>query len=368
MAIIRPLLPSFTETSHGDYQSVSITIAGTPPRLPVPDAMNVLSKTVIVSLGLVLVLAIVLFASILIGTSGADVQKLFRDGVHDAQSRRAWTILVEYRLPRALLAALAGAGLASAGVVFQGVLRNPLADPYIIGIAGGAALGAAISIIILDKTSVASTSLSAFAGSLIAVGLVYGLATLKKGGGYVNTVILAGVIVGAFMNAMMLLIMSVSGSDELQRILFWLMGDLSMADYGKLRLAGIITVCTWVLIYLNANRLNLLITGDDTASYLGINVSVYRTLLMGLAALLTGTVVSVSGTVGFVGLVVPHAMRLLFGPDNRVLLPAALLGGAAFLAGADCIARVVAYPVELPVGVITALTGAPFFLYLLVRR
>ncbi|MFH1113868.1 MAG: iron ABC transporter permease [Pseudomonadota bacterium] len=321
-----------------------------------------------VSLGLLLVLAAVLFASILIGTTGADVQKLFHGDVNDAESRRIWTILLEYRLPRALLAALAGAGLASAGVVFQGVLRNPLADPYIIGIAGGASLGAAVSILLLKQTSVAGTSLFAFLGSLTSVGLVYGLATQKRTAGYVNTVILAGVIVGAFMNAMMLLIMSLSGSDELQRILFWLMGDLSMADYGKLRLAGAITLSTWVVIYLNANRLNLLIAGDETASYLGVNVLMYRTVLMCLAALVTGTVVSVSGTVGFVGLVVPHAMRLLFGPDNRVLLPAALLGGAAFLAAADCIARVVAYPVELPVGVITALTGAPFFLYLLVRR
>jgi iron complex transport system permease protein len=330
--------------------------------------MNVLAKTTIISLSLLLVLLIVLIVSMLVGTTGVDILRLATDGIADAESRRTYTILVEYRLPRTLLAALAGAGLASAGVVFQGVLRNPLADPYIIGIAGGAALGAAISIVLLDESSVLRTSFFAFLGSLVAVGLVYGLATVKKGGGYVNTVILAGVIVGAFMNAIMLLIMSVSGSDELQRILFWLMGDLSAANYGKLSMTAAIAAVCWILVYLNANRLNLLIAGDEAASFLGLNVWMYRTILMGLAALLTGTVVSVSGTIGFVGLVVPHAMRLLFGPDNRVLLPAALLGGAAFLAAADCVARMVAYPVELPVGVITALTGAPFFLYLLVRR
>ncbi len=170
------------------------------------------------------------------------------------------------------------------------------------------------------------------------------------------------------MNALMLLIISVSGSHELQRILFWLMGDLGLADYTKTFVAGLLVIIAWTVVYLNANRLNLLIVGEDSAAYLGLDVARTRFLFMTIGAAMTGTVVSVSGTVGFVGLVVPHAMRLLFGPDNRVLLPAAFLGGAAFLAACDCVARVVAYPVELPVGVITALTGAPFFLYLLVRR
>jgi len=213
-----------------------------------------------------------------------------------------------------------------------------------------------------------TTSIAAFVGSLVAVGVVYGLATAKRGAGYINTVILAGVIVAAFMNALMLLVISVSGSDEMQRILFWLMGDLSLADYRKAATAGIFVLGGWLLIFLNANRLNLLISGEETALHLGVNATRTRTYLMTTAAMMTGVVVSVSGTIGFVGLVVPHAMRLLFGPDNRVLLPASLLGGAAFLAAADSAARVAAYPVELPVGVITALTGAPFFLYLLVRR
>ena len=146
------------------------------------------------------------------------------------------------------------------------------------------------------------------------------------------------------------------------------MGDLSLSDYNKTVFAGLLVVVGWSVVYLNANRLNLLAVGEDSAAYLGLNVARARFFFITVAAAMTGTVVSVSGTVGFVGLVVPHTMRLLFGPDNRVLLPAAFLGGAAFLAACDCVARVVAYPVELPVGVITALTGAPFFLYLLVRR
>lgn len=329
--------------------------------------LSVLRKTILVSLGLAALLAVVSIISLLIGSTGVELQRLWAMD-NSAETRRLWTILVSYRLPRTLLAALAGAGLASSGVVFQGVLRNPLADPYIIGIAGGGALGAVISIVLLGEGHVIGTSLAAFAGSLAAVTMVYGLAAAKRGAAYINTVILAGVIVGALMNALMLLTISVSGSDEMQRILFWLMGDLSLADYNKVKSAGVMALAGWVLIYLNASRLNLLIAGDDTASNLGIDVRRARSLFMAVAALITGTIVSVAGTVGFVGLVVPHAMRLLFGPDNRVLLPASLLGGAAFMAASDCAARVVAYPVELPVGVITALAGAPFFLYLLVRK
>lgn len=338
---------------------------------PMPEMstrISILARTIYVSAGLLLVLAGVALLSVLIGTSAADIRGLFFGGLHGAEARQAWTILIAYRLPRTLLAGAAGGGLAGAGVVFQGVLRNPLADPYLVGIAAGGALGAVISIVLFGEAWVLGTSICAFAGSLLAVAIVYGLATAKRGAGYINTVILAGIIVAAFMNALMLLIISVSGSDEMQRILFWLMGDLSLADYKKVVIAGAFVLAGWVVIYLNANRLNLLIAGDDTAAYLGLNVFRTRTFLMAVAAMVTGVVVSVSGTIGFVGLVVPHAMRLLFGPDNRILLPASLLGGAAFLVAADAAARIVAYPVELPVGVITALAGAPFFLYLLVRR
>ncbi len=331
-------------------------------------SLSALWKTIFVSAGLLLVLLAVGLISLLIGTTGFEGRRLLLEGVGSDEARKAMSIILSYRLPRTLLAAVAGAGLASAGVVFQGVLRNPLADPYIIGIAGGGSLGAVISIALLGPGWLMGTSLCAFLGSLLAVGLVYGLAAARRGRGYVDTVILAGVIVGAFMNALMLLVISVSGSHEIQRILFWLMGDLSLSDYNKTFFAGLLVGIGWALVNLNANRLNLLIVGEDSAAYLGLNVARARFFFITIAAAMTGTVVSVSGTVGFVGLVVPHAMRLLFGPDNRVLLPAAFLGGAAFLAACDCAARVVAYPVELPVGVITALTGAPFFLYLLIRR
>jgi iron complex transport system permease protein len=330
--------------------------------------LSVFEKTLLISFGLLLGLVGVSLLSLVVGTSTVDVKRFLLEGIGGDEARKTWTILMGYRLPRTLLAAAAGGGLATAGVVFQGVLRNPLADPCILGIAAGGALGAAISIVSYGQTWYFGTPLSAFLGSVLAMSVVYGLATIKRGAGYVNTVILAGVIVAAFMNALLLLLLSYSQSHELQRILFWLIGDLSMADFRKAAAAGVFVLLGWTMIYLNANRLNLLIIGDEAAANLGLNVSLARTFLLLVASMITGIVVSVAGTIGFVGLVVPHAMRLLFGPDNRVLLPAALLGGASFLAAADCAARVVAYPVELPVGIITALAGAPFFLYLLVRR
>ncbi|MBI5252694.1 MAG: iron ABC transporter permease [Desulfomonile tiedjei] len=330
--------------------------------------LSTFARTILISISLTGVLLVVLLISLLTGTTVTEVKTLLTGSVQGIDAQKTWTIILSYRLPRTLLAAVAGAGLASAGVVFQGVLKNPLADPYLIGIAAGGSLGAVVSISLFGERWLLGTSVCAFLGSISAVGLVYGLAVARRGRGYVNTVILAGVIVGALMNAVMLLILSLSGSHEKQRILFWLMGDFSLASYQQVLLAAVAVTVGWTLIYLNANRLNLLIVGDDTASHLGLNVFRTRTLFMLVAAMLTGATVSVSGTIGFVGLVVPHAMRLLFGPDNRVLLPAALLGGAAFLAASDCVARVVAYPMELPVGVITTLSGAPFFLYLLVKK
>ena len=293
---------------------------------------------------------------------------LLNSTLYETSSTGVSTIVFSYRLPRILLACIAGAGLACSGVVFQGVLRNPLADPYIIGIAAGGALGAVTSISLLKSNGLFMTSISSFVGSLVAVALVYGLTLLRKNSTYINTVILAGIIVGSLMNATMLLIMSVSGSHELQRVLFWLMGDFSLADYEQIMFSGPIVIAGFLLIYLNANRLNVLALGDEFASTLGVDVTKRRLLLMTIASLITGSVVSVSGTIGFVGLVAPHSMRLLFGPDHRILLPTAFLGGAIFLVISDTVARLVAYPVELPVGVVTALTGGPFFLYLLLRN
>ncbi|MGC8604531.1 MAG: FecCD family ABC transporter permease [Desulfomonilaceae bacterium] len=313
-------------------------------------------------------LAIVSLISLLEGTTKVGVSDLLNSAFHNIHSDQMMTIVFSYRLPRILLACVVGAGLACSGVVFQGVLRNPLADPYIIGIAAGGALGAVVSISLFNCRGLFSTSVASFVGSLVAVGLVYGLTIVRNNSSYVNTVILAGIIVGSMMNALMLLIISVTNSNELQRVLFWLMGDFSLADYQKILFAGPIVTIGSLLIYLNANRLNVLALGEESAWNLGVDVQKCRFFLMIVAALITGSVVSVAGPIGFVGLVAPHSMRLLFGVDHRLLLPTAFLGGAIFLVISDTVARLVAYPVELPVGVITALSGAPFFLYLLLRN
>ncbi len=329
---------------------------------------NILRKTLVINSLLFFALLISILFSLLAGTTSVGFWDLLNSTLYETSSTGVSTIVFSYRLPRILLACIAGAGLACSGVVFQGVLRNPLADPYIIGIAAGGALGAVTSISLLKSNGLFMTSISSFVGSLLAVALVYGLALLRKNSTYINTVILAGIIVGSLMNATMLLIMSVSGSHELQRVLFWLMGDFSLADYEQIMFSGPIVIAGFLLIYLNANRLNVLALGDEFASTLGVDVTKRRLLLMTIASLITGSVVSVSGTIGFVGLVAPHSMRLLFGPDHRILLPTAFLGGAIFLVISDTVARLVAYPVELPVGVVTALTGGPFFLYLLLRN
>jgi iron complex transport system permease protein len=329
---------------------------------------NILRKTLVINSLLFFSLLISILFSLLEGTTSVGFWDLLNSTLYETSSTGVSTIVFSYRLPRILLACIAGAGLACSGVVFQGVLRNPLADPYIIGIAAGGALGAVTSISLLKSNGLFMTSISSFVGSLVAVALVYGLTLLRKNSTYINTVILAGIIVGSLMNATMLLIMSVSGSHELQRVLFWLMGDFSLADYEQIMFSGPIVIAGFLLIYLNANRLNVLALGDEFASTLGVDVTKRRLLLMTIASLITGSVVSVSGTIGFVGLVAPHSMRLLFGPDHRILLPTAFLGGAIFLVISDTVARLVAYPVELPVGVVTALSGGPFFLYLLLRN
>lgn len=329
---------------------------------------SVRRKTILVSITLSLLLLATMGASLFWGTTQVDFWALLSSDLSDPDTIRSTSILLSYRLPRLLLAAVAGAGLACSGVVFQGVLRNPLADPYIIGIAAGGALGAVISISALKWTWLLATTCASFIGSLIAVLIVYGLAFMRKTTSYMNTVILAGIIVGALMNAMMLLIMSVTNSSDIQRILFWLMGDFSLADYQKILFSAPIVIAGFLVVYMNASRLNILVLGEDSALGLGIDVKKVRFILITVASLMTGAVVSVSGTIGFVGLVAPHSMRLLLGPDHRLLLPASFLGGATFLVASDTVARLVSYPVELPVGVITALSGAPFFLYLLLRK
>jgi iron complex transport system permease protein len=329
-----------------------------------------------------LVLGIVLVAAVALGTVGVGVaettgilaRRLFGLPVAVTWAPATEVIIWELRLPRVLTAMLVGAGLACSGTVFQALLRNPMADPYIIGTAAGASLGAITAIvapILLPALAIGAASawwgigavqLFAFVGGLGTVLLVYSVA--RTGGRTpVITLLLTGYAVSAMIAAVVALMMFVSGR-ALGAIFGWLMGALGGASWGNLALAAPLVVFAFVMLLLRWRRLNLLLLGEREAAHLGLDVEREKLALTMLATLATSAVVAVAGTIGFVGLVVPHVLRLAIGPDHRLLLPASMLYGAALLALADLGARLVG---GVPVGIITALIGAPFFIWLLRR-
>lgn len=279
------------------------------------------------------------------------------------------TIIMTIRFPRVILTALVGAGLALAGASFQGLFRNPMADPYIIGVSSGASLGAVISILIQPMLAISlkyGLPLFAFVFAILTILLVYQLGRVGDRVP-VMTLLLAGIAVQTLLSALVSLGVFFSGN-QLHQVVFWLMGGFSGRgwDYVLLFIPYALVGAIIILIY--ARELNALLLGEEPAQHLGIEVESVKTRLLVAAALLTGACVSVSGQIGFVGLVVPHIVRLLFGSDHRTLLPSAALFGAAFLLIADTLARVIMAPAEIPVGIVTALVGGPFFIYLLRRQ
>ncbi len=278
-------------------------------------------------------------------------------------------IILNVRLPRILLAGLVGAALAVAGATYQGLFRNPLADPYLIGVASGAGLGATIAFLIpftFSWMAFGAVPLFAFIGAMGAVAIVYSLARVGKTLP-ATTLILAGVALGAFLSSITCYLMTICGK-ELHGILFWLMGGLSLTKWSEVWtvlpcvVAGIIVIC------LHARPLNVMQLDEEQAQQLGINVERVKLILLGAATLITSAAVCFTGLIGFVGIIVPHAVRLIWGPDHRFLLPLSTLVGAIFLILADTLAHTILPPTEIPVGVITAFCGAPFFLYLLRRK
>lgn len=290
-------------------------------------------------------------------------------GIGPAADETTRTIVLQIRLPRIILAVVVGAGLASAGTVFQGLFRNPMADPYIIGVSAGAALGATIAIVSGVSFAFAGLSaptLLAFAGALSVTLLVYRLAW-ARGDVAVEHLLLAGVAVGAFLGAI-ISALQLFGGESLQQVIFWLMGGFSGRSWEHVLLAAPYAGAGYLAARVLARDLNLLVMGDETARSLGVPVPRSRGILIVAGSLMAAAPVAVSGLIGFVGLVVPHLMRLLTGPDHRRLLPAAALAGGFTLLAADTIARTIAAPAEIPVGIVTAALGAPFFLYLLRRH
>lgn len=274
-------------------------------------------------------------------------------------------IVWKIRFPRVIIALFVGAALSVAGVAFQGVLRNPLADPYVLGISSGSALGAA-SVIFLGWGGLFygwSLPLFAFVGGLFSLICIYKLAQIE-GKTNLQTIILAGVVIQSFFGAILSFILSLSG-DRLQLIVFWLMGSFAKATLQQSVLLLPYVIIGSALLWAFANHLNVLSLGERQAQHLGMNVNMIRWVVLILASLLTAAAVSFSGTIGFVGLVVPHIIRGLFGANHRWLFPLSFIGGGIFMVVSDTIARMIMEPRELPIGVITALFGAPFFAYLL---
>ena len=272
-------------------------------------------------------------------------------------------IILKIRLPRIILAGLAGFSLALGGVVFQALLRNPLADPFILGVSSGSAFGAIVGIL-LGFTFSVGIPLMSFAGALLTVYLVLALGT-RQMGMESSTILLTGVILNAFFTAVIMFFISIVADSRLHTMLFWLYGDLSQSRYAPLVFLTPALIVTSVILFSFAKELNLITTGEEIAFQLGVDVEKAKKICLVLVSLLIGLVVSFSGLIGFVGLIVPHLARMAFGSDHRLLIPVASLGGATFLIAADTLARVLISPSELPVGVITAFLGAPFFLYLL---
>lgn len=319
-------------------------------------------------LAIALVLAVVIMS--LIGSESlparASLCALASLGTADCGlGRDQYDILFEIRLPRILLAAAVGGSLATAGASYQALLRNPLAEPYLLGVSNGAAVGTMIALVFFGANEW-SRPVLAFAGALIATLAVYQLAR-GRAGATPERLILAGVIVTTFLSSVIVFVTTLMDATRIRSFTFWLLGDLSGTTKTLLPVAIVITVLGTVVLTLNARSLNLLMLGERDAFDLGVEVGRVRVVVFVVASLLVGSSVAASGSVGYVGLVVPHLVRLSLGSDNRLSIPAAALGGALFVIVADTVARTIIAPRELPVGAITALIGAPLFIYLLKR-
>lgn len=329
------------------------------------------------------ILGIILFAVVVValkmGAVPVSLYGLGRDLIRVAfrqtseLSSEYKLIIFDIRLPRILLGIFVGASLSVAGASFQALLRNPLADPYVLGVASGAAVGAIVALVLEPHIPLAPeiaalfTPVGAFLGAALTVGAVY---LLGRHQGQIDsaTLLLAGIISASFLSAIIMLFMSTLTGGNYHGLAFWMMGDLSTPQ---------LPIVSWMLrfgffaaagaIYTTAADLNLLLMGEKEAMHLGVDVPRVRLVVYVAASLLTGFAVSVSGAIGYVGLLVPHVMRLIFGSDHRVLLPTAAFGGAIAVVIADALARTVVSPAELPVGAMTAIAGAPLFLYLLRR-
>lgn len=324
-------------------------------------------RVIRISVTLVLCLIAVAVGSLFVGTADVSLSKAFgllRGTL--SPDDPAKLILLKIRLPRVVLAAMVGYGLSLGGVVFQALLRNPLADPFILGVSSGAAFGAILGIFFGFALTLGVPTM-AFAGALFTVYLVLAIGS-REMGVESSTILLTGVIINAFFTAIIMFFISTAGDSRLHAMLYWLYGDLSQSRLEPLALLAPVVAAASVVLFGYAKDLNLITAGEENASQLGVDVEKTKRICLITVSLMVGLTVSFSGLIGFVGLILPHLARMAFGSDHRLLIPAASVGGAIFLIAADTLARTVMSPSELPVGVITAFMGAPFFIFLLKTR
>lgn len=328
-------------------------------------------------IGLIIVLIAVISISASLGSARIAVMDCFKiivskipilDQCVDVSDIKEvyFTIVCKVRLPRILLAGITGCGLAVVGAVFQGLFRNPLADPHILGVSSGAALGATIAMlsgISFHIGSLGVIGVFAFVGALITVLFVY-MISMFGSSHHVTSMLLTGTAVSTMISAVISLLMSLH-HDEIEKVYMWTLGSFSSANWGKVRFLLFFVGIGTVIMILFANDLNVLMTGEDSAKSLGINIVAVKKIMIVVASFLVGACVSVSGIIGFVGLLIPHCTRIVVGPDHRRLLPICCFVGAIFMILCDTIARTLIAPSELPVGVITAIFGAPYFIFLL---
>jgi len=315
-------------------------------------------KTLFIFISLFVMLILSFILAVFAGKSGISLTKTIYYLLHPASSGMERDIIWQIRFPRVILGVLVGAALASSGVVFQGLLRNPLAESYTLGVSGGAAFGASLAVIL--KLSGIYLPVFAFLGSAASIFLVYAIASKKQFSN--STLILGGVVLSYLFSSLVLLMFSLSKAEEVHGVILWLMGDLSSAPVSAIRIAPIFIIPSLIVFFMFSRDLNILTLGEEKAAHLGVDHERVRKILFIAASCMAGACVAASGVIGFVGLIIPHFVRRTLGVDHRLVLPASCLVGAIFLIICDVVSRLIVYPLELPVGVVTGIFGGIFFL------
>jgi iron complex transport system permease protein len=318
-------------------------------------------KKILLLFLLTLLLLAIIFVSICLGAVPVSLQDIFNP------DSRLGTLVFNVRIPRVLMAVMAGTCLAIAGTIMQGILRNPLASPYVLGIAAGASFGATLAIALGLQFVLGRYALFilAFIFSLITMFMVYGLASAHEAS--TETLILAGIAIGSLFNAMVSFLIFISG-ESIYSIIFWIMGGLWGSSWEQVYIILPVLAIGFIIALWFSWDMNALSMGDEIATNLGVKVKLSKVIILTLASILTAVTISITGTIGFIGLVAPHIARMIIGTDNRFLIPASSLIGAMMLLPSDTLSRTIINPAEIPVGIVTAMIGVPFFVYLLLKK